>query len=312
MTPEIGTPLIVLLMLALAFVIWRRRQAAKPVKDGPEDELYRVFTREFDNVLAVTDLPAALRSLSPDFDKGYLQKSDFDWDAQVERSADLYREVGDIAPRDPSDADELQGTAILLLVDQSGSMRGERMAWVTAGVRRLAENLERRGANVAIAGYTTAGWHGGFAKKKWIDAGRPDRPGRLCALLHIVYQPFDGSSFAETGWRNMLNPDILRENVDGESLLWGAEYLRTRSEPRRILVVVSDGAPVDDSTLMVNGPSYMHRHFLAERDALIEARDLELLAIGADHRVDEFYPVSRPAQDAGELVAAGLELVMGK
>ncbi|AJA08451.1 hypothetical protein SKP52_07655 [Sphingopyxis fribergensis] len=312
MTPEIGAPLIVLLVLAVALTIWRRRRVAKPVEDGPEGEPYQVFTREFDRVLAVEDLPAALRSLSPDLDKGYLQESDFDWSAQIGRSADLYREVGDMAVLDPSEIDELQGTAILLLVDQSGSMRGERMAWVTAGVRRLTEDLGRRGASVAIAGYTTAGWHGGFARRQWMNAGKPERPGRLCALLHILYQPFDGSGFAETGWRDMLNPDILRENVDGESLRWGAEYLRTRSEPRRVLFVVSDGAPVDDSTLMANGPSYMHRHFLTERDALLAAKDLELAAVGADHRVDEFYPVSRPAQNAGELVTAGLELVIGK
>jgi cobaltochelatase CobT len=107
----------------------------------------------------------------------------------------------------------------------------------------------------------------------------------------------------------MLNPDILRENVDGEALQWGADYLKGRPERRRILLVVSDGAPVDDATLLANGVSYLHRHFLMVRDALLDAKELELLAIGVGYRVSEFYPVSREAANAAELVRAGFELV---
>lgn len=312
MTIEAGPVLIIIFALVVAFGVWRRKRARSPVKDGPEGEPYRVFTRDFDRILTLDELPGGLRSLSPDLDKGYLKESDSDWNAQIERSANFYRDIGNMADLDLSEASRLQGAAFLILVDQSGSMRGERMAWVTAGVRRLSEEFDRRGAQVAVAGYTTAGWHGGFARKRWIDAGRPKRPGRLCALLHILYQPFDGSGFAETAWQAMLNPDILRENVDGEALQWGAEYLRTRPEPRRILFVVSDGAPVDDSTLMANGPSYMYRHFLAERNALLDRQDLELLAVGTDYDVEHFYPMSHVAQSARELVAAGMELAMNR
>lgn len=185
------------------------------------------------------------------------------------------------------------------------------MAWVAAGTRRLSEELGRRGASVAVAGYTTAGWHGGFARNKWLREGRPRRPGRLCALLHVLYQPFDGSGPDDDGWTQMLNPDILRENVDGESLQWGADYLKGRSERRRILLVVSDGAPVDDSTLLANGASYLHRHFLTVRNELLDVEEPELLAIGAGYRVAEFYPVSREATDAAGLVRESLELVRG-
>lgn len=311
MISHMGAVLVAFMVLAIACFVWRSRSTPAPIEDEPEGTPYRVYTREFDSILSTSDLPAALRSLSPDKDKGYLLGSDFDWRIQVERSADLYQGLGGMTALAPSEINRLQDVAILFLVDQSGSMRGERMAWVAAGIRRLSEDLRRRGANVAVAGFTTAGWHGGFAKRQWIDAGMPDRPGRLCALLHILYQSFDDSDFTEAAWRAMLNPDILRENVDGESLAWGAEYLRTRPEARRILFVVSDGAPVDDSTLMTNGQSYLYRHFLIERDVLLRTGDVELLAVGADHRVEEFYPTSRSAGSAEDLVEAGLELING-
>ncbi len=307
--PDIGIALLAILAVAaIAFLF--RRGARKPVDDCPEGEPYRIFTHEFDRVLTAADLPAGLREASPDGEKGYLEPDDRQWSAQVESAENIYRGISDLSPVEEPDVDALRDSAILLMVDQSGSMRGEPMAWVAAGVRRLSDDLGRRGANVAVAGYTTAGWHGGFSRRKWLKEGRPARPGRLCALLHILYQPFGSAGLGDESWRQMLNPDVLRENVDGESLEWGTDYLKDRPERRHILLVVSDGAPVDDSTLMANGPSYLHRHFLKVRDELPEASGPELLAIGVGYRVAEYYPVSREAFDAAELVEAGLELVM--
>lgn len=289
-----------------------RRWRGRPVADGPEGEPYRVYTREYDRVLAATDLPLALYEASPDREKGHVETDDEQWRAQIANAEDIYRGLNDLSSFAGTEAGEFHDAAVLLMVDQSGSMRGEPMAWVAAGVRRLSEELGRCGASVAVAGYTTAGWHGGFARRKWLREGRHRRPGRLCALLHILYQPFDGAGLDDNGWRQMLNPDLLRENVDGEALEWGAHYLNQRRERRRILMVVSDGAPVDDSTLLMNGASYLHRHFLKARDALIEAKEVELLAIGAGYRVAEFYPVSREATSAAELVEAGLEMLRGR
>ena len=308
---QIGIVLAVLIAIAAMAIAFHRR-AEVMVEDGPEDEPYQIFTREFDRVIAATDLPAVLREASPDVAKGYLEKNDWQWRAQIARAEDIYNKLAELLPLEADEADTLRDTAVLLMIDQSGSMRGEPMAWVAAGVRRLSDELGRCGANVAIAGYTTAGWHGGFARRKWRRAGRPARPGRLCALLHIVYRPFDSTNLDEGAWRQMLNPDVLRENVDGEALEWGADYLKSRPERRLILLVVSDGAPVDDATLFANGPSYMHRHFLKVRDLLLGEKIPELLAIGVGYRVSEFYPVSREAVDAGELVETGLGLVMGK
>jgi cobaltochelatase CobT len=294
----------------MAVGYYRRWRTRRPVADDPEGEAYRVFTRAFDRVAVAAELPDLLRNASPDADRGFLLPDDKEWRAQIERATAIYSMLSSVAELAVDAADRLDDTAILLLVDQSGSMRGERMAWVAAGTRRLAEELTRRGGRVALAGYTTGGWHGGFARQRWRREGKPARPGRLCALLHIIYQPFDAATFDVDGWRQMLNPDVLRENVDGEAIEWGADLLRERAEARRILFVVSDGAPVDDSTLLNNGPAYMHRHFLTVRDALLDTGDIELLAFGADYGVSEYYAVSRDGRDARGLVEDGLALVL--
>jgi cobaltochelatase CobT len=299
--------MLVALIVLLSTYFWKRSRGS--VADGPLDEAYKAYTTEFDRVVSATDLPEILRHISPDAARGFLLADSGKWQEQRERSAEIYRKLADRV-RNAWQENDLANTVIVVLVDQSGSMRGERMQWVAAGVRRLSEELGYRGAKVAVAGYTTAGWHGGFARAKWLADGRPRRPGRLCALLHILYQPFEDECLDEEAWRQMLNPDVLRENVDGESIEWAAGYLRHRTEARRILLVVSDGAPVDDSTLLNNGPSYMHRHFLTVRDGLLEANDVELLALGADYRVEEYYPVSADVQDAAQLVDKALELIL--
>jgi cobaltochelatase CobT len=308
-------PLLLNITFTVAFLwavvaIMTRRRRARLAEDGPESEPYRVYTRAYDRVLTLSELPSGLYEASPDGEKGFLEPNDRQWRAQIGDAERIYEALGDAPPLSEGQETALYDTAVLLLVDQSGSMRGERMAWVAAGMRRLVEELSRRGSKVALAGYTTAGWHGGFARKQWHREGERARPGRLCALMHILYRPFDSATFDVDGWRQMLNPDILRENVDGESLEWGAALLRERAEKRRMLFVVSDGAPVDDSTLLNNGPSYMHRHFLEVRDRLLAAGDVELMAFGADYRVADYYPASRKGSDAADLVGAGLSLVL--
>lgn len=312
--PASLAPIVLSLALAAAFMwavatIMVRRRGRRPVADGPDSEPYRVYTREYDRILVAKDLPAAIYEASPDRENGHVEDDDGQWRAQIADAEGIYRKLSELSMLTEYEAGEFHDAAILLLIDQSGSMRGDPMARVAAGVRRLSEEIERRGGNVAVAGYTTAGWHGGFARRKWLREGRPARPGRLCALLHILYRPFDHAGLDDNGWKQMLNPDILRENVDGEALLWAADYLKEQPERRRILLVVSDGAPVDDSTLLANGVSYLHRHFLQVRDVLLDAKDLELLAIGAGYRVSQFYPVAREASDADGLVEAGMELV---
>jgi cobaltochelatase CobT len=187
----------------------------------------------------------------------------------------------------------LSDTAVAILVDQSGSMKGERIRQVAATVRGLADCLIHAHAKVEVLGFSTAGWQGSFARRDWIAAGRPNRPGRLCALLHILYKSADEAEFNEGSWQAMLNPDLLRENVDGEAILWSVERLKARPERRKILLVFSDGAPVDDSTLMENGRFYLWRHVQKIICEVEESSEIELAGIGVQHPVGEIYSLSR-------------------
>ncbi|MBM3342284.1 MAG: cobaltochelatase subunit CobT [Betaproteobacteria bacterium] len=183
-----------------------------------------------------------------------------------------YRKVTEIHDHD---------TVVTLLIDNSGSMRGRPLNIAGLCADHLTRALERCGIRVEILGYTTATWKGGQSCRKWIAAGQPARPGRLNDTLHIVYKSADASWLRSR--RNlglMLRRDLPRENIDGEALLWAYDRLMSRSESRRVLIVVSDGGPADEITLSVNDPHLLSRH-LQQVVALIEhARQVELLAIG--------------------------------
>jgi len=185
---------------------------------------------------------------------------------------------------------EFRDTAVSLLIDNSGSMHGRPITIAAMSADILARTLERCGVKVEILGFTTRAWKGGQAREKWIADGKPTNPGRLNDLRHIIYKA------ADAPWRRarknlglMLREGLLKENIDGEALLWAHNRLLGRPEQRRILMVISDGAPVDDSTLSVNPGNYLERHL---RDVIeyIETRsDVELAAIGIGHDVTRYY-----------------------
>ena len=156
---------------------------------------------------------------------------------------------------------DFRDTVVTLLIDNSGSMRGRPITVAAMSADILARTLERCGVKVEILGFTTRAWKGGQARERWIAAGKPANPGRLNDLRHIVYKP------ADAPWRRarrnlglMLREGILKENIDGEALAWAHNRLLGRPEERRILMVISDGAPVDDSTLSVNPGNYLEKH----------------------------------------------------
>jgi cobaltochelatase CobT len=203
---------------------------------------------------------------------------------------------------------EFRDTVVALLIDNSGSMRGRPITVAAMSADILARTLERCGVKVEILGFTTRMWKGGQARERWIASGKPANPGRLNDLRHIIYK------HADAPWRRarknlglMLREGILKENIDGEALLWAHNRLVGRPEERRILMVISDGAPVDDSTLSVNPGNYLERH-LREAIAYIETRSpVELLAIGIGHDVTRYYRRAVTIVDAEQLGGAVME-----
>lgn len=185
---------------------------------------------------------------------------------------------------------EFRDTVVTLLLDNSGSMRGRPIMVAAVCADILARTLERCGVKVEVLGFTTKAWKGGASREDWIKAGKPPSPGRLNDLRHIIYKA------ADAPWRRarknlglMMKEGLLKENIDGEALNWAHARLLRRPEQRRILMVVSDGAPVDDSTLSVNNGHYLERHLRSVIDEIESKSPVELIAIGIGHDVTRYY-----------------------
>ncbi len=203
---------------------------------------------------------------------------------------------------------EFRDTCVSLLIDNSGSMRGRPITVAAMSADILARTLERCGVKVEILGFTTRAWKGGQAREKWIAAGKSPNPGRLNDLRHIVYKP------ADAPWRRarrnlglILREGILKENIDGEALMWAHNRLLGRPEERRILMVISDGAPVDDSTLSVNPGNYLEKHLREVIREIERIGAVELTAIGIGHDVTRYYRRAVTIVDAEQLGGVMLE-----
>jgi len=203
---------------------------------------------------------------------------------------------------------EFKDTVVTLLIDNSGSMRGRPISIAAISADILARTLERCGVKTEILGFTTRAWKGGQARESWLAAGRPPQPGRLNDIRHIVYKQADEPwRRAKTNLGLMMREGLLKENIDGEALLWAHGRLIARPEDRKILMVISDGAPVDDSTLSVNSGSYLERH-LRQVIGWIEGRSpVELIAIGIGHDVTRYYARAVTIMDADQLGGTMIE-----
>ncbi len=197
---------------------------------------------------------------------------------------------------------DFRDTVVTLLIDNSGSMRGRPITLAAMSADILSRTLERCGVKVEILGFTTRAWKGGQSREKWLSAGKPARPGRLNDLRHIIYKA------ADSPWRRarknlglMLREGLLKENIDGEALMWAHNRLIGRPEQRRILMVISDGAPVDDSTLSVNPGNYLEQHLRAVIDWIEASSPVELVAIGIGHDVTRYYQRAVTIVDAEQL-----------
>ena len=298
--------------------------------NDPDDSLrYRAYTSEFDEVVDSEDLcdPEELSRLRHQLDqqlanlqgvvsrlanrlqRRLLAKQTRSWEFDLEEglldAGRLSRVVTD--PMHPlsfkveRDTD-FRDTVVSLLIDNSGSMRGRPITVAAMSADILARTLERCGVKVEILGFTTRSWKGGSSREKWVAEGKPKTPGRLNDLRHIVYKG------ADQPWRRarknlglMLREGLLKENIDGEALMWAHQRLMGRPEQRRILMVISDGAPVDDATLSANPGNYLERHLRDAIDFIENRSDVEITAIGIGHDVTRYYKHAVTLIDAEEL-----------
>ena len=299
---------------------------------GPD---YKAFTQKFDEITAAEDLcePEELERLRAYLDKQLSNLSSIvgrlanrlqrrlmaqqnrSWEFDLEEGmldpARLSRVV--IDPQQPlsfkrEKDTNFRDTVVTLLLDNSGSMRGRPITVAATCADILARTLERCGVKVEILGFTTRAWKGGQARESWLQAGKPANPGRLNDLRHIIYKS------ADAPWRRarrnlglMMREGLLKENIDGEALDWAHRRLLARPEQRRILMMISDGAPVDDSTLSVNPGNYLERHLRHIIEEIETRSPVELIAIGIGHDVTRYYRRAVTIVDAEELGGAMTE-----
>lgn len=290
---------------------------------------YKVYTTEFDETIDAKELcdPEELQKLRKLLDKqlthlqrvitrlaNRLQRKlmaqqtrswDFDLEEGILDSSRLSRLIANPSWQVTYKQERntaFKDTVVTLLIDNSGSMRGRPITIAAMSTDILARTLERCGVKVEILGFTTRAWKGGAAREKWISDGKPNTPGRLNDLRHIIYKD------ADRPWRHaranlglMLREGLLKENIDGEALLWAAARLIVRNEQRKILMVISDGAPVDDSTLSANQGNYLEEHLRRVIDWIETKTDIQLTAIGIGHDVTRYYRRAVTLVDAEEL-----------
>lgn len=315
-----------------------QEQAALPnfsVLEVPEAFGYKIYTKRFDEVVTAEDLAQpseldrlrtlldrqletlnrAVSRLANKLQRKLLAQQNRAWEFDLEEgtldAARLSRVVTDpLSPlsfRQEADT-EFRDTVVTLLIDNSGSMRGRPIMIAASCADIFARTLERCGVKVEILGFTTKAWKGGEARGAWEEAGKPGQPGRLNDIRHIVYKT------ADSPWRRvrnnlglMMREGLLKENIDGEALTWAHKRLLARPEQRRILMVISDGAPVDDSTLSVNPGNFLEQHL---RNVIAEIEDrskVELIAIGIGHDVTRYYKRAVTITDAEDLAGAMID-----
>jgi cobaltochelatase CobT len=311
------------------------RRIDLPFTNLPPVNDYKAYTARFDEIVKAEELcePAELDRLRGFLDKqlaplqgavarlaNRLQRRlmaqqsrawDFDLEEGVLDAARLSRVIVD--PLHPlsfkMERDtNFRDTVVTLLLDNSGSMRGRPITVAATCADILARTLERCGVKVEILGFTTRAWKGGQSRETWLQSGKPPNPGRLNDLRHIIYKA------ADAPWRRsrrnlglMMREGLLKENIDGEALAWAHARLLVRPEQRKILMMISDGAPVDDSTLSVNAGNYLERHLRYVIEEIETRSPVELIAIGIGHDVTRYYRRAVTIVDAEELAGAMTE-----
>ena len=300
-----------------------------------QNQEYKVFCRDFDEVVDADNLCSSeeLKRLRDRLDQlidpsksviaklaNRLQRLllaqqrrswEFDKEEGILDSSKLHKIITDpLTPLSFKTEKEtsFKDTVLTMLVDSSGSMRGRSMTTAAISADIIGSTLDKCNIKTEILGFTTKHWKGGDSRKLWLECGKPSSPGRLNDLRHIVFKP------ADLAWRRakknlglMLREGLLKENVDGEALLWASSRLMKRPEQRKILMVISDGAPVDDSTLSTNSTSYLDNHLKQVISEIENRTELELIAIGIGHDVTKYYKKAVTIHRAEELGNVMLE-----
>ena len=281
----VGLLLALAVIAVLALRDIRRGPNGKAADDQPES-LYFPFTTEFDIVCKGSDLAEVLADNAVDARPAQSVGS-----IELAERLQQFEQAHELASAATARATKLDGAAICVLLDQSGSM-AKRMPRAAGQILAALNALEAGGASTMLAGFTTVGWRGGRSRQEWIAKGRPPYPGRLCDLLHVIYSDFSQPTTAAQ-LSSLMRPAVCFENVDGEAIIWAERQLLSCAHLRGLLIVVSDGAPVDDSTLTDNDSSFLWRHLEKVVGDCLERGEIGLGAVGIDHRVDSLYPVSR-------------------
>jgi cobaltochelatase CobT len=301
----------------------------RPWTDDPSTFDYKIFTEEFDEVIEATELcdedelsrlrayldsqltglQGIVTRLANRLQRRLMAQQNRSWDFDQEEglldAARLARVIvspGHSLSYKVERDIEFKDTVVTLLIDNSGSMRGRPISIAAISADIMARTLERCGVKVEILGFTTRAWKGGQSREKWLAGGKPGQPGRLNDLRHIIYKKADEPMRrARKSLGLMMREGLLKENIDGEALLWAHARLLARSEDRRILMVISDGAPVDDSTLSVNNAGYLEQHLRKVIDWIERQSPVQLVAIGIGHDVTRYYKRAVTIMDVEQL-----------
>ena len=311
----------------------------RPWTEIPADFDYKVFTEAFDEVVGASELcdeeeltrlrayldaqlkglQGVVTRLANRLQRRLMAQQNRSWDFDQEEglldAARLARVVvspgQSLSYKIERDV-EFKDTVVTLLLDNSGSMRGRPISIAAISADVLARTLERCGVKVEILGFTTRAWKGGQSREAWLASGKPANPGRLNDLRHIIYKK------ADEPWRRarknlglMMREGLLKENIDGEALLWAHTRMLARPEDRRILMVISDGAPVDDSTLSVNSAGYLEAHLRKVIEWIEKQSPVQLVAIGIGHDVTRYYRRAVTIMDAEQLGGTMIEQLAG-
>tara|TARA_B110000027_G_scaffold24095_1_gene26157 strand:+ start:1358 stop:3187 length:1830 start_codon:yes stop_codon:yes gene_type:complete len=290
---------------------------------------YMIYSNQFDEVITAQDLcedeelnrlrkyldqqlksfQTIISRLANRLQRKLLAKQNRSWEFNIEEglldTSRLTRVITDpfysLSFKKEKDTD-FKDTVVSLLIDNSGSMRGRPITVAAMSADILARTLEKCGVKVEILGFTTKAWKGGKSRESWMQNNKPPSPGRLNDLRHIIYKA------ADEPWRRskknlglMMREGLLKENIDGEALLWAHKRLQNRYEARKILMVISDGAPVDDSTLSVNSGNYLEKHLRGAINWIENKSDVQLLAVGIGHDVTRYYKKAVTIVDAEQL-----------